>query len=102
MPTSCSRLAVCSRSRSRLAEPVFVAQLVEQPRGEHRDVPPVLRVEAEAVPERFGAGEHLVFEVLGGDLRLRFGQVDQRRPTASTRRRRSPGGRRFRRAASSR
>ena len=42
-----------------VAEAVLVAQLVEQAHRQHRDVPAVRAIEAVAVAERLGAGEHL-------------------------------------------
>ena len=60
-----------------VAEPVLVAELVEQARGEHRDVLAVVAIEAVAVAERLGAGQHLVLEVLCGDPALRLGDVEQ-------------------------
>ena len=76
-----------------LAEAVLVAQLVEQPVGQHRDVAAVVAVEAVAVAERLGAGQHLVLEVLGAETALRFGDVEQHAGAqrgASTRRRCGP------------
>ena len=60
-----------------LAEPVLLAQLVEQPRRQHGDVMAMLAIEAVAVAERVGAGQHLMLEVLGGEPALRLGDVEQ-------------------------
>ena len=62
---SCSSAGHLQQQPLAIAEPVLVAQLVEQPGGEHRDVLAVVAIEAVAVAERLGARQHLVLEVLG-------------------------------------
>ena len=66
-----------------IAEPVLVAELVEQPRRQLRDVVAVLAVEPVAVAERLGAGQHLLLEVLGAQPAAGSARSSSSRPAAS-------------------
>ena len=102
MPMSCSSAATCSSSRSRPERPWSSRHSSNRPHREHRDVAAVRAIEPVAVPDRLGAGQHLVLEVGGAQPAAGRGEVEQARRSAATRRRRRAGGPSFPTAASGR
>ena len=60
-----------------IAEAMFAVELVEQAGREHRHVAAVRPVELEAMTQRFGARQHLAFEVVGAEASFRLQHLEQ-------------------------